>query len=263
MLVRLQKALAAAGVASRRAAEALISAGRVSVDGRVVREPGTSVDPAAARIEVDGRPLAAEVPRLYVLLHKPRGYVTTRRDPHAPRTVMELVQPALEARFGRGHAAVAGLHPVGRLDADTEGLLLLTNDGDFTFALTHPAREVGKTYRAVVRGVPDDAAMARLREGVTIDGRVTAPARARRLAPERDGAVIELEIHEGRKRQVRRMLEAVGHPVLRLKRVALGPLSLGNLRPGAWRLLTPAEVERLRAAGAKVEKLGWDRESEG
>jgi pseudouridine synthase len=252
MLVRLQKALAAAGVASRREAETLIASGRVSVDGQVVREPGTRVDPAAARIAVDGRGIARAVPRLYLLLNKPSGFVTTRRDPHAQRTVMDLVQPSLRARFGADHPSVAGLHPVGRLDVDTEGLLLLTNDGDFTFALTHPAREVTKTYRAVVRGVPDDDALAQLRAGVDLEGRRTAPARACRLWLDPGGqrATLEIEIHEGRNRQVRRMLAAVGHRVLQLKRVAVGPLTLGDLPEGEWRLLTPAEVERLRAAGA-------------
>jgi pseudouridine synthase len=232
----------------------------VSVNGQIVREPGTKVD-AAARIAVDGRPLPQEVPRLYLLLNKPRGVMTTRRDPHATRTVLDLVRPGLERVLwgdsdhgpgaGELRAAVDGLHPVGRLDEDTEGLLLLTNDGALTHALTHPAREVAKTYVAEVRGIPSPEALQSLRKGIALDGRRTAPARARlrKRAPDAGSAQVEMEIHEGRKRQVRRMLDAVGHPVIRLRRVRVGPLSLGRLAEGEWRFLTGEEVERLKGAG--------------
>src|SRR4051812_32625315 len=181
MLVRLQKVLAAAGVASRREAETLIAGGRVTVDGQTVREPGTKVDPASAAVAVDGRPVPTGVRSLTLMLNKPRGYVTTRRDPHAPRTVLDLVVPALTERARAGdwpQAAIDGLHPVGRLDADTEGLLLLTNDGALTFALTHPGRQVPKVYVAEVRGVPAAEALERLRRGIDLEGRRTAPARA-------------------------------------------------------------------------------------
>jgi 23S rRNA pseudouridine2605 synthase len=173
--------------------------------------------------------------------------VTTRADPHAPHTVMELVLPGLEARLGRGHPAVEGIHPVGRLDADTEGLLLMTNDGAFTHALTHPRHQVPKTYVAEVEGWPDRQALARLREGIVLDGRPTAKAEAR-LLPVRQGdrhARLEITLHEGRKRQVRRMLAAVGHGVRHLCRTRVGGLSLGRLKPGGWRFLTGAEVAEL------------------
>lgn len=210
-------------------------------------QPGTKVDPASARIDVDGREIRTEVPRVYLLLHKPRGFVTTRADPHAPHTVMELVLPGLEARFGRGHPAVEGLHPVGRLDADTEGLLLMTNDGAFTHALTHPRHQVPKSYVAEVEGWPNREALARLRQGIPLDGRLTAPAEVRVLPPRQGdrGARVELTLHEGRKRQVRRMLAAVGHPVRRLCRTRVGNVTLGRLKAGGWRFLTDAEVAAL------------------
>jgi pseudouridine synthase len=254
MLVRLQKVLAAAGVASRREAEEWIAAGRVRVDGQVVTQPGTKVDPGSARIDVDGREIRTQVPHVYLLLYKPRGFVTTRADPHAPHTVMELVRPGLEARLGRGHPAVEGLHPVGRLDADSEGLLLMTNDGAFTHALTHPRHQVRKTYVAEVDGLPDREALARLRQGILLDGRPTAKA-AVRLLPLRQGdrrARVEITIHEGRNRQVRRMLAAVGQRVTHLCRTRVGELSLGRLKPGAWRFLDGAEVAEL------VEQAGGD-----
>jgi pseudouridine synthase len=217
------------------------------VDGRVITRLGTKVDPASAQITVDGRPVSTEVPRIYVMLAKPGGFVTTREDPHAEHTVMELVRPGLESRLGRGHPAIEGLHPVGRLDADTEGLLLLTNDGAFTQALLHPRHEVAKVYVAEVNGWPDPADLARLRAGVPLDGRPTAPAEVR-LLPSRQGdrgARVEVRIHEGRKRQVRQMFQVIGHPVRHLKRTRIGDLALGGLKPGQWRFLSDAEVDSL------------------
>jgi 23S rRNA pseudouridine2605 synthase len=252
MLDRLQKVLAAAGVASRRDAEALILAGRVQVDGQPITTLGTKVDPDRATIQVDGRPITPRPPLLYLALHKPAGYDSTRSDPHAAHTVMELVLPSLEGRYGRGHPSVEGLHPVGRLDRESEGLLLLTNDGSFTHALTHPRYEVTKTYLAEVAGQPAPETLEQLRQGVLIEGRRTAPAEVRLVPrPDRtDGGRIELVLREGRKRQVRRMLSAVGHPVRRLTRTAVGPVTLGSLKLGQYRMLTTAEVDALRAAGA-------------
>jgi len=225
--VRLNAYLARAGVASRRGAGELIKAGRVLVNG----EPGqlnTFVDPGDT-VELDGKPLAPQ--RLaYLLLHKPVGVVTTARDPHGRPTVVELVPR--EPR----------VVPVGRLDADTTGALLLTNDGELAHRLAHPCYEVEKLYEAEVDGTPDADALRRLEQGVELDDGPTAPARARRLGPSR----IELSIHEGRKHQVKRMLEAVGHPVRRLHRSRYAGLTIDGLEPGEWRELRDEEVASLR-----------------
>jgi 23S rRNA pseudouridine2605 synthase len=216
----------------------------VQVDGQVVTTLGTKVDPDQAAILVDGRPIETRPPTLYLALHKPPGFDTTRSDPHAAHTVMELVLPGLEAKYGRGHPSVEGLHPVGRLDRESEGLLLLTNDGAFTHALTHPRHGVNKTYLAEVSGQPSPQALEQLRNGVVLEGRATAPAEARLAsgAAGRGGSRVELTLREGRKRQVRLMLAAVGYPVRRLRRTAIGPVTLGGLKPGQYRELTAAEV---------------------
>ena len=244
-LVRLQKMLSAAGVASRRAAEQFIADGRVTVNGRTVRQPGTRADPARDDVRVDGRRIAREVRSRYVLVHKPRGYVTTRSDPHRRKTVLDLVPDVREY-----------VYPVGRLDYDSEGLLLLTNDGALAALLTHPSHGVARVYEATVRGVPSGARLRRLAAGVEIDGRPTGPAEVRMLrggAPGRtDEARVRIVIREGRNRQVRRMFDAIGHPVRRLRRTRLGPISLRGLRPGAARDLTPAEVGALRGAVRSV-----------
>src|SRR4051794_3850087 len=226
--MRLNAYLARAGVASRRRADDLIKAGRVRVNG----EPGAlnTFVSGGDRVELDGKPLAPQQ-LAYVLLHKPPGVVTTARDPHGRRTVVDLV---------RHRARVV---PVGRLDADTTGALLLTNDGDLAHRLAHPRYEVDKVYEAEVDGRPSDDVLGRLREGVALEDGLTAPARIRRLATSR----VELAIHEGRKHQVKRMLEAVGHPVRRLHRSRYAGLGLEGLEPGAWRELTEAEVASLRA----------------
>ena len=238
---RLQKVLSAAGVASRRAAEQLIADGRVTVNGQTVREQGTRADPARDDVRVDGRRIAREVRRRYVVLHKPRGYVTTRSDPHRRKTVLDLVPHVREY-----------VYPVGRLDYESEGLLLLTNDGALAAVLTHPRHGVARVYEATVRGVPSVGALRRLAAGVEIDGRPTAPAEVRMLrggAPGRTAeARVRIVIREGRNRQVRRMFDAIGHPVRRLRRTRLGPISLRGLRPAAARELTPAEVAALRRA---------------
>ena len=228
--MRLAKFLAHAGVASRRAAEQLVFAGRVTVDGEVVRDPARGVGEQDA-VAVDGRPALLERRHVVYALNKPAGYVSTASDPQGRPTVVSLV-PSRER-----------LYPVGRLDADTTGLLLLTNDGELAHRLTHPSFEVPRVYRAQVRGAPiREPALRKLRQGVELEDGRTAPARVRRLAPDR----LEIVLHEGRKRQVRRMCEAVGHRVVRLERVAFGPLRLGDIPPGGHRRLSAAEVARLR-----------------
>lgn len=241
---RLQKYLAHAGVASRRHAEELITAGAVTINGAVVRELGTRVDPAADDVRVRGRRVRPASGHLYVLLNKPSDVVTTAHDPQGRRTVLDLL-PA-EWRERR-------LYPVGRLDRDTEGLLLLTDDGDFALHLTHPRYALPKEYAALVAGRPSRASLERLRHGVRLpdDDRPTAPARVWEMRSQGDATWVGIEIHEGRNRQVRRMLEAVGHPVLRLRRVRVGALTLDTLAPGRSRLLTEDEVERLRRAAAE------------
>jgi 23S rRNA pseudouridine2605 synthase len=247
MLLRLQKILSAAGVASRRTAEVLITQGRVSVNGQVVRELGSRADPARDDVRVDGRRVKVARSVRYVLLHKPEGYVTTRSDQYGRRTVMDLL--------GRD---AAGLYPVGHLDYDSAGLLLLTNDGDLAARLTHPRHEVSKTYHAVVSGTPGEAALRRLSAGIRLQEGLTAPAEVRVLkayaARGRDQALVEIVLREGRHRQVRRMCEAVGHPVLELRRVAMGPISDARLKPGAWRDLTEREVSRLREAAEAADR---------
>jgi len=236
---RLQKILSGAGVASRRAAEDLIAQGRVSVNGRTVTEAGTKADAATDEIRVDGRRVKTAQRQRYLLVYKPRGYVTTRNDPQKRKTVMELLAGVREY-----------VYPVGRLDYDSEGLLLLTNDGDLAAALTHPRHEVEREYKALVAGVPDERAIERLGRGIVLDGRRTAAATVR-VAPVDRGAtsaVLYLTIREGRNRQVRRMCEAVGHPVQRLTRTRIGPLRDDRLRAGQVRDLTDAEVRALKKA---------------
>ncbi len=229
--MRLAKHLAHAGVASRRAAERLIFDGRVTVAGRTVTDPATDVD-GSQPITVDGRPVgAAEHDRAVYILNKPAGVVSTAHDTHGRKTVVDLVR------------ADRRLYPVGRLDADSTGLILLTDDGELAHRLTHPSFEVPKTYRAVVRNPPvREPALRKLREGVELDDGRTSPAKVRRIS----SGELELTIHEGRKRQVRRMCEAVGHRVETLERIAFGPLRLGSLPAGGHRRLSAAEIERLR-----------------
>ena len=230
--MRLAKYLAHAGVASRRAAEVIIAEGRVTVGGEVMTDPARDVGDEDA-ITVYGRPLGAQAEtRVVYALNKPAGVVSTAKDTHGRRTVVDLVKT-------RGR-----LYPVGRLDADTTGLILLTDDGALAHKLTHPSFEVPKVYRAKVRHPPvRQVALRSLREGVQLDDGTTSPARVRQIGP----AELELTIHEGRKRQVRRMCEAVGHRVESLERVAFGSLRLGDLPRGQHRQLSPAEVQRLRA----------------
>ncbi len=232
---RLQKILARAGVASRRVIEDLIAQGRVTINGEVA-ELGNRADADVDQIEIDGALIGLHGDTVWYLLNKPAGVVTTASDPQGRTTVVDLVPDDVR------------VFPVGRLDADTEGLILLTNDGDATHRLTHPSYGVEKEYLAHVQGRPSRGAIRRLRQGVELDDGMTAPAKASTVAPD----VVRLVIHEGRNRQVRRMCEAIGHPVVRLVRVRIGPLRDQHLEPGEWRPLTPEEIRALeRAAVAR------------
>jgi 23S rRNA pseudouridine2605 synthase len=246
---RLQKVLARAGMGSRRTCEALIAEGRVTVDGEVA-VLGRRVDAEVAHIEVDGVPVPVAADLVSYLLNKPPGVVTTLSDPQGRRTVVDLVPT--EPR----------VFPVGRLDYDSEGLLVLTNDGELTQLLTHPKHGVPKAYLAEVVGVPTAGEVRKLREGVELDDGPTAPAKVAVVARHGDGAALELVIHEGRNRQVRRMCEAIGHPVTRLVRTRIGPISDARLAPGDWRPLRPDEVRALYAA-AVGRPVGGGREAPG
>jgi 23S rRNA pseudouridine2605 synthase len=242
MAERLQKILAAAGLGSRRKCEEWIKAGRVTVDGEVVAELGARADVSQNRITFDGRPLSRKPTRRhYVALHKPRGYACTLFDPHAQRTVAELVSLPGDPM----------LRPVGRLDLESEGLLFLSDDGEFINALTHPRFHVPKTYLATVRGTPDEAALRRLSTGVKIeDGKTVCADQVRNVKsfPATDTTDVEITIHQGRKRQVRQMFDVIDHKVLRLVRTRIGAITLGSLPAGAWRHLTPNEVSRLMSS---------------
>jgi 23S rRNA pseudouridine2605 synthase len=228
---KLQKVLAATGIASRRVCEDMIAEGRVTVNGEIAHQ-GQRVDPDTDVIEVDGGLIPVRPGLVYYLLNKPAGTITTAEDTHGRPTVVDLVPESPR------------VFPVGRLDAETEGLLVLTNDGELTHRLTHPSFGVEKEYIAAVEGEPSNAAIRRLREGVELDDGMTAPARVARVEP----GVLRITIHEGRNRQVRRMCEAIGHPVARLVRSRIGPLADRRLRPGEWRELTPEEVRGLAKA---------------
>jgi 23S rRNA pseudouridine2605 synthase len=230
---RLQKVLARAGFASRRGAEQLMLEGRVTVNGEPVRELGTKADLAKDDVRVDGVRVKAPLAPVYLVLNKPRGVVTTRKDPEGRPTVMDLVPP------------VAGLFPVGRLDVTTEGLILLTNDGAFAERVSHPRYEVPRVYHAKVHRVPDAETLERLRRGVRVEGDYMAVDRVRVIEAE-NNAWVEVALHEGKQHEVKRLLEAVGHPVSKLRRVSFGPVTVKGLEPGQFRLLTPAEVAGLR-----------------
>lgn len=232
---RLQRVLATHGVASRRKAEELILAGRVAVDGIVVRELGTQVNAERQRITVDGKPLRTEQ-RRYILLNKPPGYITTASDERGRRTVMDLVN------------VPERVVPVGRLDRQTAGLLLLTNDGDVAFRVTHPRYELEKEYEALLDGHPPPEVLAALRRGVTVEGQKVIPEQVRPLRNEEAGTVLRIVIHEGRNRIVRRMLERVGYPVIKLTRTRIGPLQVKGIASGAWREATAGELAQLREA---------------
>ncbi|PWT82257.1 MAG: pseudouridine synthase [Acidobacteria bacterium] len=235
---RLQKLIATAGIASRRHAEELISSGRVTVNGKTVTELGTKADPAIDHIKVNGKllnPLLRDREKVYVLLNKPKGYLSSVSDAEGRPLVVELLPPSL----GR-------LHPVGRLDFNTEGLLLLTNDGDFTNFITAARNRVEKVYEVKIKGTPNDEAIERLRRGVTLDdGTRTAPAQITKVEDTGSNTWYEIMLHQGRNQQIRRMFDLIGHSVVKLKRVRIGSLHAGGLKPGEWRLLQPDEVSRL------------------
>ena len=232
--MRLEKFLSEFGIASRRDAKKYISAGRVSVNGERVLIPGTHIDPQEAEIRFDGEPIRGEPKRIYLMLNKPAGYVTTVRDERGRPTVMALVSDISER-----------IYPVGRLDLDTEGLLLMTNDGDFAHRILHPSHEIQKTYIAWVEGQPNRREIQRLREGIEIEEGIITSAKVNQIGKREGQTQFRVIIHEGRKRQIRRMFHAVGHDVVHLKRVRIGSLSLGQLSLGQYRPLTPAEIEFL------------------
>ncbi|HXZ05907.1 MAG TPA: pseudouridine synthase [Ktedonobacteraceae bacterium] len=239
---RLSRFLARAGIASRRHAEKLIAAGRVQVNGVTVTTQGTRIHPDTDIVLVDNKPVRATSKYVYMLLHKPVGYVTTTRDPHGRPTVLDLLPAELRA---------LRVYPAGRLDIDTSGLLLLTNDGDFALHITHPRYSMEKHYQVLVQGCPSESSLITLRSGIRISedqGRShkTAPAQVNLLRKAGPDCWLSLTIHEGRRRQVRRMLAAAGYPVLELSRVGIGPLALGNLPLGKWRYLTSEEVKLLQ-----------------
>jgi len=237
---RLQKILSQAGVASRRASEQLMLEGRVTVNGQTIRELGTKADPSRDDIRVDGRRVKVAEHHRYLLLNKPRGYVTTRSDPQRRPTVIDLLRGVREY-----------VYPVGRLDFDSEGLLLLTNDGDLAARLTHPRHGVARVYDVRVLGEPDRHDIDRLSKGMTIEDRRTEPADVKVAGP---GHLI-VTIREGRNPQVRKMCDAIGHPVAALKRVAIGPIRDAKLKPGEWRELSEDEVRRLKTVAARARTL--------
>jgi pseudouridine synthase len=233
---RLQKIIARAGVTSRRKAEELIIQGRVTVNGKVMTELGSKADAERDHIKVDGKLLRLKQPQVYLMLNKPKGYVTTLSDPERRPTVLDLLKGVRQRVF-----------PIGRLDYDTEGLLLLTNDGELAHALMHPSYEVPKTYLAKVKDVLTDEKIKKLERGVPLPSGKTAPCTIKKVRKTQENSWLEVTLHEGKKRQVRRMLENAGHPVLKLKRIRYAFLELARLLPGQYRYLTPQEVNRLKA----------------
>lgn len=241
MQERLQKILSRAGIASRRGAEEVMLHGRVTVNGETIRELGTKADIQTDDVRVDGVRIRPPKQPVYLVLNKPKGVVSTRHDPEGRPTVMSLVP------------AVAGLFPVGRLDVTTEGLILLTSDGDFAQRVSHPSYEVPRVYEAKVRGVPGAETLARLKRGVLVEGERMAVDRAR-LLESHNNSWVEVTLHEGKHHEVKRLLQAVGHPVSKLRRVALGPVTTRGLKPGQFRELTPREIHALSRRPAAPRK---------
>lgn len=234
--MRLQKYIALSGVASRRKAEEMILQGRVKLNGIIVQDMGVVINPAEDQVAIDNQIIKPQEQKLYILLHKPEGYVTTLSDEFNRPKVIDLLGDIHERIF-----------PVGRLDYDTSGLLLMTNDGDLTYQLTHPKHEVKKTYIACVKGNPEEKTLDILKKGVDIGGYVTAPAQVEKIKSDGGFTSIKIVIHEGKNRQIRKMFDAIGYPVLHLKRIAMGRIELGNLLKGKWRHLTAEEILYLKS----------------
>ncbi len=227
--------MAKCGIGSRRACEAIITSGRVKVNGIVVTELGTVIDPDKDLVEVDGRKLKKMERPIYIMIYKPRGYISSVSDPEGRKKVTDLIT-GIEER----------LYPVGRLDYASEGLMLLTNDGDLAYQLTHPSHNIPKTYRVRVKGIPSKRDIQQLAKGVDIDNRLTKPATVKFIDIRGGNALFEITIYEGRNRQIRRMFEKIGYEVIRLKRIKIGSLALGNLKAGEYRHLLPAEVRKIK-----------------
>lgn len=244
--VRLQKMLADCGVASRRKAEEMIAAGQVKVNG-VTAKIGDKVDTKKDKVSVNGKPLDTKVNGVYIMLHKPRGFITTMNDEMNRKCVAELVSDVPER-----------VYPVGRLDRESEGLLLMTNDGEFANGITHPSLHMPKTYRVTVRPNVNEDQLTQMAVGMMIEGRQTAPAKVNVVSQQSGRVVLEIVLYEGRNRQIRKMCEQLGLEVARLKRIAIGPLRLGMLQPGKWRMLTADEVKRL-SAGIKADKQSMEQ----
>ena len=236
-MIRIQKVIADAGITSRRAAERLLLQGRIMVNGQVINELGTKVDPSRDHIRVDGKLIPNSQPKVYMMLHKPQGCVSTLHDPEGRKTIKDFF-----------HASSLRVYPVGRLDFNTEGLILLTNDGDFAAQLLHPRLHVPRTYVAKISGILTDQIIAQLRKGVLLDDGMTAPCRIHKLKKLSTNSWLEITLYEGRKRQIRRMMETVGCSVIRLKRIGFGSLRLGTLSPAQSRPLELEELAQLRTS---------------
>ncbi|WFA09712.1 pseudouridine synthase [Tissierella sp. Yu-01] len=234
--MRLQKYMALSGVASRRKSEEMIAEGRVKVNNKIITELGTVIDPKKDKVLVDGKKIKLESNKVYIMLNKPVGYVSTLKDEKGRKIVTDLIEGVRER-----------IYPVGRLDADTTGLLLLTNDGDLANKLTHPSKKIQKRYIAIVEGVPNKIELDKMRKGVYIEGKKTAPAKVKIAKKYEDESILDIEIHEGRNRQVKKMCESINHPIKKLKRVSIGELELGGLLIGNWRFLNEEEMTYLKS----------------
>jgi 23S rRNA pseudouridine2605 synthase len=238
---RIQKILSEMGIASRREAEEMILEGRITVNGRIA-ELGMKADPNRDHIKVDRKLLTKREPKVYLMFNKPRNVVTTLKDPEGRPTVKDFLE---DIRYR--------VYPVGRLDYDSEGLLLLTNDGDFANAIMHPSKKITKTYQVKVKGIPEQKEIDRLKKGIHLEDGLTAPAKVKRLKTTENNSWLEVTIYEGRKRQLRRMFDQIGHSVLKLKRIRIKGVDIGDLKPGRYRYLTPDEVTRIKK---EISKLG-------
>ena len=238
MTERLQKVMSEFGVASRRKCEDMIAAGRVKVNGCLIAEPGSKVDKEQDVIEVDGKIIKSSESKVYILLNKPVGYITSAKDQFGRPTVLDLLRGISLRVF-----------PIGRLDYDTEGLILLTNDGDLTYRITHPKHNIDKTYRALIRGEADQIDIDTFKNGLAIEDYITSSARMEIIRYEKGNSIVDITIHEGKNRQVRKMCSAIGHDVIKLKRIQIGKLGLGDLKTGEWRYLSDAELEYLKVLG--------------